>query len=98
MSRAARRHVERRGGELFVWVAPRKEGATIGWLTAATERPHGVELTPVEADGLRLFVQAGMRAVLARPVKVRLMRFPRERLEATGAVTVPEPAATREEG
>jgi hypothetical protein len=91
ISPSARRHVEANGGVLYLWVAPKRPGGTFGFLETATDDPGGIPWTVREIDGLTVHVHAGMRAVLARPVRVRLWRIPRTRLEASGAVTVGSP-------
>ncbi len=95
VSATARRYAEENGGALYLWV--KLQGSRRGWLTAAAEAPRGVKFGHVvDAGGVPVHVQAGMRSVFSRPVKVRLWRFPAPHLDATGIVVVdppPVPAA-----
>ena len=88
ISRNARRYVQANGGALYLWVAPKNPGGTFGFLEVSTEDPGGTAWDVRDVDGLAVHVQDGMRAVLSRPVKVRLWRFRGERLDASGAVTI----------
>jgi hypothetical protein len=75
------------GGVIYVWVEP--SGRRHGWLAVATQRPETIEFgPPSDVDGVRVHLQAGMRAIRSRPVTVRLWRFPRLHLDASGAVVV----------
>lgn len=88
LSGAARRFVVENGGALYVWVE-QQSGRRHGWLNAATERPAGLGFGPAsDVDGIRVHLQSGMRAILSRPVTVRLWRFPRVHLDVNGAVVV----------
>ena len=88
LSGAARRFAAENGGVLYLWVE-QQSGRRHGWLIAATEQPGGIGFGPVtDVDGIRVHLQSGMRAVLSRPVTVRLWRFPRVHLDVNGAVVV----------
>lgn len=92
VSANARRFAEENGGSLYLWVE--RQGSQRGWLTVAARGPQGVKFGHVvDAEGVPVHVQAGMRSVFSRPVKVRLWRFPRVHLDATGTVVVDQPAA-----
>jgi hypothetical protein len=93
VSARARRYAEDNGGSLYLWIEQR--GSRHGWLAVAAERPEGVDFGHVvDADGLPVHVQARMRSLLSRPVKIRLWRFPPVHIDAAGTVVVDPPAAT----
>jgi hypothetical protein len=94
VSAKARRYAEDNGGSLYLWIE-RRGSSRQGWLTVAAERPVGVNFGHVvDAKGLPVHVQAGMRSLFSRPVKVRLWRFPRVHIDVTGTVAVDPPAVT----
>lgn len=91
VSGKARRYAAENGGALYLWVE--QQGSRHGWLSVSTAGPPQVEFgEPVDVDGLQVHVQRGMRAVLSRPVTVRLWRYPKRHLDAAGAVVVDPPA------
>lgn len=93
LSRAARRFAADNGGVLYLWVE--RSGRRHGWLSVAMTRPADVAFGPVtDVDGVWVYVQQGMRALLGRPVTVRLWRIPRPHLDANGAVLVDPPAGS----
>ena len=74
--------VRERGGRLFVWVrSSRCCGRGVSWLEASTEPAEGREYRCVEADGMELYVPAGL-PLLPDELHLEARGLRRKRVEA----------------